>query len=103
MLLVRETFHCKPGKVKPMVEKLLAMGKLSQKHGMGKFRVLTDLVGEHYWTVVFEMETANLKAFEDMMSDSNMSGEDVKQFEEIMKGYHDLLTDGRREIFKIEG
>jgi len=28
MLLVREVFYCKPGKVRPLVEKFLAMNKL---------------------------------------------------------------------------
>jgi hypothetical protein len=27
----------------------------------------------------------------------------TKQYEEIMKGYHDLVESGRREIYKIEG
>jgi hypothetical protein len=26
-----------------------------------------------------------------------------KEFEKIMKGYHDLIEYGRREVFKIEG
>jgi hypothetical protein len=28
MLLIRDIFYCKPSKVRPMVEKFLAMGKL---------------------------------------------------------------------------
>ena len=27
----------------------------------------------------------------------------MKEFERIMKGYHDLVEYGRREIYKIEG
>jgi hypothetical protein len=104
MLLVREVFHCKPGKVKPMVERFLTMGKLGEKMGMAKWRVLTDFVGENYWTVVFEMETPSLKAFEDMFSGQPQgSAEDMKKMEELMKGYHDLVENGRREIYKIEG
>ena len=40
MLLVREIFHCKPGKVRPMVEKFLAMSKLNEKAGFGKSMVI---------------------------------------------------------------
>jgi hypothetical protein len=29
-------------------------------------------------------------------------GGDMKEFEEIMKGYHDLVDSGRREIYTIE-
>jgi len=32
-----------------------------------------------------------------------VSSEDAKEFENVMKGYHDLVEHGRREIYKIEG
>jgi hypothetical protein len=105
MLLVREIMYCKPGKVKPMVEKFLAMNKLSSKMGMPPMKVMTDLCSERYGTVVAEMEVPDMKTFEEMFSGS-VQGQDpeaTKQFEEIMKGYHDLIDKGRREIYKIEG
>jgi len=103
MLLIREIMYCKPGKVRPMVEKSLAMSKLNEKLGMGKIRVLTDFAAEQYWTIVMEMEVPSLEAFEKMMTGQGMSEQDTKQFDELMKGYHDLVDHGRREIFKIEG
>src|SRR5439155_26057671 len=36
MLLIREVMYCKPGKVRPLVEKFQAMSKLGEKSGMGK-------------------------------------------------------------------
>lgn len=99
MLLVREIMHCKPGKVRPMVEKFLAMAKLMEKAGMGRMRVMTDVSAERYWTVVSEIEVASIDEF--MAMDQN--GEEMKEFEEIMKGYHDLIDHGRREIYTIEG
>jgi hypothetical protein len=103
MFIIRDIFNCKPGKVRPMVEKFISMGKLGEKIGMPRMRVMTDFCGEQYWTVVSEMEVPSLQAFEDMMSNPQGSAEDMKQFEEIMKGYHDLVDHGRREIYKIEG
>ena len=103
MLLVREIMFCKPGKAKPLVEKFLAMSKLSEKLGQGKFKVMTDLSAERYWTVVAEMEVGSLKAFEDMMSGAGQNEASAKEFEAIMKGYHELVERGRREIYKIEG
>ena len=103
MLLVRDIMYCKPGKVRPLVEKFLAMSKLSAKIGMGKMRIMTDLSAERYWTVVSEMEVASLKAFEEMFQGQGASEQDMKEFENIMKGYHDLVDEGRREIYKIEG
>ncbi|HVF39170.1 MAG TPA: hypothetical protein VM939_04660 [Gemmatimonadaceae bacterium] len=103
MLLVREVFHCKPGKVRPMIEKSLAMAKLSEEAGMGKMKVMTDFCGPRYWTIVYEMEVVNLQAFDDMMQGKGMSEETGKKFEKLMEGYHDLIDEGRREIYKIEG
>ncbi len=103
MLLIREIFYCKPGKVRPMVEKFLAMAKLNEKLGLGRVRVMTDLSAERYWTVVSEMEVPSMQAFEEMMQGQGQNAEAMKEFETIMKGYHDLVDHGRREIYKIEG
>lgn len=98
MLLVREIMHCRPGKVRPMVEKFLAMSKLMNEKGLGSVRVLTDVSAERYWTAVAEFEVENLAEFEAMMTDTAM-----EEFGPIMEGYHDLVEDGRREIYTIEG
>lgn len=100
MYLVRDIMYCKPGKVKPMVEKFLTMSKMSEKAGMGKMRVMTDFCAEQYWTIVSEMEVESIDKF---MSMEGMDPEAMKQMEAIMKDYHDLITSGRREVFKIEG
>ena len=98
MLLIRDIMYCKPGKVRPMVERALKMAKLGEKRGMGKMRVLTDLSGERFWTCISEFEVPSFDAFMAMGE-----SEDMKEFEEIMKGYHDLVDHGRREIYTIEG
>jgi len=103
MLLVREVFYCKPGKVRPLVEKFVAMNKLSVKAGMPKMRIMTDFTAERYWMLVAEMEVANMAEFEKMMSGAGVSEADGKEMENLMKGYHDLVDHGRREIYKIEG
>jgi hypothetical protein len=99
MLLIRDIMYCKPGKVRPMVEKFVAMSKLGEKSGMPKMRVMTDVSAERYWTVVSEMEVESMEAFMKMMQDTT----DAKEMEAIMKGYHDLVDYGRREIYNIEG
>lgn len=103
MFVVRDIMYCKPGKVRPMVEKFVAMSKLGEKSGMPRMRVMTDMCAERYWTVVAEMEVQDMQTFEQMMTSIQTSDEDAKQFEEVMKGYHDLVEQGRREIYKIEG
>jgi hypothetical protein len=103
MLLIREVFHCKPGKVRPLVEKFLTMSKLNEKMGLGKMKVMTDFSGENYWTLVSEWEVATMKDFEDMMQMQPEDPEIMKEFEKIMDGYHDLIDHGHREIYKLEG
>jgi hypothetical protein len=103
MYLVREVMYCKPGKVRPMVDKFLAMSKLGEKLGMPRMRVMTDFCAEQYWTIVSEMEVKDLQELEQMMVAPQGSPDDLKKFDEIMKGYHDLVDHGKREIYKIEG
>jgi hypothetical protein len=100
MLLIRDVYHCKPGQVKPLKEKFLAMARLMDRHKLGRMRVLTDVSGERFWTLVGEYEVADLAAF---MSMDNMDPEAAKEFEATMKGYHEHVDHGRREIFTIEG
>jgi len=103
MLLVREIMYCRPGKVRPLTEKFLAMAKLSAKVGMPKMRIMTDFCAERYWTLVAEMEVESMDAFERMMQGTGQNSEDMKEMEALMQGYHDLVDHGRREVYKIEG
>jgi hypothetical protein len=103
MYLIREVMYCKPGKVKPLIEKFQAMNKLSEKVGMPKMRLMTDFCAEQYWTAVAEMEIESIEAFEQMMRNPPGSAEDMKEFEKAMEGYHDLVVKGKREIYRIEG
>jgi hypothetical protein len=100
MYLIRDIMYCRPGKVKPMVDKYKKMAALGEKAGMGKMRILTDVVGEQFWTIISEFEVETLDEF--MKMDTSADPETMKQMEEIMKDYHDLVLKGRREIFKIE-
>ena len=104
MLLIREVMYCKPGKVRALVDKFLAMNQLSAKAGMPKMRVMTDFCAEQYWTLVAEMEVASMAEFERMMQGGGgQNAEAMKEMEAIMKDYHDLVVSGRREVYKIEG
>lgn len=103
MYLVREIMYCKPGKVRPLVEKFRTMARLSVKAGMPPMRIMTDVSAERYWTLVAEMEVPSLKALEDMMASPPAgSPEDLRELEDAMKDYHDLVDHGKREIYKIE-
>ena len=102
MLLIREVMYCKPGKVRPMVEKFVAMSRINEKLGLGKMRVMTDFCAERYWTIVAEFEVASMQEFEEMMQGKGMTPEATKEMETLMQGYHDLVEHGKREIYKLE-
>jgi hypothetical protein len=99
MYLIREIFHCRPGKVRPLIEKFKAMNAIMEKHGGPKTRLMTDVSGERYWTLVAETEA---ESFDQFMKMEPASPEDAKELEAIMKDYHDLVDQGGREIYKIE-
>ena len=103
MLLIREIMYCKPGKVRPLVDKFKVISEISVKMGMPKMRIMTDFCAERYWTVVSEMEVSDLQAFENMMASMPQGAtEDMKRMEEAMHGYHDLVDYGKREIYRLE-
>ena len=103
MLLVRDIWYCKPGKVRALVDKFVAMNKISERVGMPTMRLMTDFCAERYWTLVSEMEVESMAAYERLMSNDGGDPSAMQELESIMKDYHDLVESGRREVFKIEG
>ena len=103
MLLIRDIMYCKPGKVRPAVEKFLAMDRLGAKYGMPRMRIMTDFCAERYWTMVVEMEVENMDAYDRVLQNVGVGEEGMKEYQEIMTGYHELVESGRREIYRIEG
>jgi len=97
MFVVRNVFHCKPGKAKDLVAKFKAATPQFAAMGLHNTRILTDTAAD-FWTVVVESESDNLHdymhAVETRMGNAAMR--------EAMAGYMDLVQGGRREIFHIE-
>lgn len=103
MYLIREIMYCKPGKVRPLVDKFKVISEIGVKMGMPKMRIMTDFCAERYWTVISEFEVADIQEFENMMSSMPQGAtEDMKRMDDAMKGYHDLVDHGKREIYRIE-
>jgi hypothetical protein len=98
MYLVRDIMYCKPGKARAMVEKFQTLARLSGQMGFGQMRVMTDVSAERYWTVVSEMEVPSLEAY----AETSRKSMQMKEFQEAMQGYHDLVEQGRREIYMLE-
>jgi hypothetical protein len=97
MLLVRDVFHCKPGKSRELADRFKkTLPSMQSKDMMGNARVLVDFVAD-YWTVVLEAEVEDLSVFERHMQEYSARA-DVR---EAMAGYMDLVEGGHREIFRI--
>ncbi len=99
MYLIRDIMQCRPGKVGELVKRFKQMEPVMKELGFkGVQRVLTDVSGERYWTVVAEQEVDDLAAYLD--ASTRMMGDARAQ--KVMQGYHEFVDQGRREIFKIE-
>ena len=92
MFLIRDIMFCKPGQARPMVEKFRALSKITEQHGLGRMRVMTDVTAERYWTVVAETEVNDLGEYTKQARQTSEN----KELGAIMQGYHDLVVSGRR-------
>ena len=98
MYVIREVLNCKPGKVRPMVEKFRAISAVLKDMGEEPMRVLTDVTGEPYWTIIAEAKVEKIDDFF-AMEQTLMSN---AMLQKTMADYHDLVASGRREIYRIE-
>jgi len=99
MFLVREVFHCRPGKAGEVAKRFKQIEPVMHEMGFkGAQRVLTDMSGERYWTVVSEVEVDAVETYLDMTRKTMTD----PRIQKVMQGYHDLVESGKREIYKIE-
>ena len=99
MYVVREVLHCRPGKVRQMVEKFKAISTVLIELGHQPLRLLTDVAGEPFWTVVAEAQVDTLDQFF-AVKQQLMTNETLRK---SMSDYHDLVDSGRREVYRVEG
>lgn len=98
MYMSREIFHCKPGKAKDIVAKFKKFSEVLGSLGYSPARIYTDVSGENYWTVIMEQDIEKIDELAEMsrktLSDPRMT--------DVLKDYHELLLNGRRELYKAE-
>jgi hypothetical protein len=98
MYIIREVMHCKPGKVRAMADKFRAISEALKEMGAPPLRLLTDVSGEHFWTVVAEGQVETIDDFF-ALEKRLMANEKLRA---TMADYHELVEDGRREIYRLE-
>ncbi|HKE83472.1 MAG TPA: hypothetical protein VKB50_06955 [Vicinamibacterales bacterium] len=99
MYVIRDVLNCKPGKVRQMVDKFRGLSVALVEMGQEPLRVLTDVTGEPFWTIVVE---ATVEKIDDFFAIEQrlMGNEDIRK---TMGDYHSLIDRGRREIYRLEG
>ena len=98
MYVIREVLNCKPGKVRHMVDKFKQISMVLRQEGHEPMRLLTDVTGEPFWTVIAEAQVETIDDFF-AMEQTLMANETLRK---TMADYHDLVTSGRREIYRVE-
>jgi hypothetical protein len=98
MYVIREVLNCKPGKVRQMVEKFRSISTVLRETGHEPLRLLTDVTGEPFWTVVVEMQVEKVDDFFTIEQDL-MANEKLRA---TLTDYHSLVEKGRREIYRVE-
>jgi hypothetical protein len=98
MYVIREVLHCKPGKVRQMTEKFRQISAVLKEMGQEPMRLLTDVTGEPFWTIVAEVKVEKIDDFF-AVEQKLMASESLRR---AMADYHDLIENGRREIYRIE-
>lgn len=98
MYVVREVLHCQPGKVRQMVEKFRTISTLLTELGHEPLRLMTDVSGERFWTIVAEAKVDSIDQFFSL-EQQLMANEALRN---VMADYHDLVESGRREVYRID-
>lgn len=95
MIIVQETFVCKPGNASKLAKLF--------KEAMTGFRevksIMTDMTGQ-FNRVVIVTEYENLTAYEQNFQKYMENSEEMKKMQEMMKGYQDMYVSGSREVYK---
>ena len=95
MFLIREIFHCRPGKAGEMVKRFKQMEPIMAEFGAkGTQRVMTDMSGERYWTVVSETE---VDAIEQYLNTTRQTMTDPRM-QKYIQGYHEIVEWEARDL-----
>lgn len=99
MIVVRDIFQVKFGKAQDAIASWKEGFSLIKKAGGNNrdFRLLTDVVGGQYYTLVLESEFGSLAEFEDTMS--KITGD--KEWKSWYQKFTPLADSGRREILNV--
>ncbi|MGN6193811.1 MAG: hypothetical protein ACTHOB_02665 [Ginsengibacter sp.] len=96
MIMVHDTFVCKPGQASKMARLFKEMMAEQEEF----VNILTDMTGE-FNRVVMVSKYDNLSAYEQNFQKYMQDSDEMKKMKEKMKGYQDMYLTGSREIFQV--
>ena len=99
MIVVRDTFQVKFGRIREATEAWKQGLAIAKQHGLGpkNGRLMTDFIGGSYYTLVLETTFESLTEYEKEMQGTLGS----QQWRDWYQKFVPLIDSGRREIFKI--
>ncbi len=96
MIIVHDTFVCKPGNA----SKVAKLFQDAIANNTDVVNIMTDMTGEYNRVIMvsrYDSLTAYEQSFKKYMEDTD----EMKAMKEKMKGYQDLYLTGSREIFQV--
>lgn len=96
MIIVSDTFVCKPGnasKAAKLFKEMMAGNK-------NFLHLLTDMTGQ-YHRVIMMSQFEDLTAYEKSWQEMAQNPEDAKKWDEEMKKLGDWYISGSREIYRV--
>jgi heme-degrading monooxygenase HmoA len=96
MIIVHDTFICKPGQASKLAKKF----KEAMAGNKELVNIMTDLSGQ-YNKIVMVSKFESLTAWEQSWEKYKQNTEEMKKMNEAMEGYHDMYLTGSREIFQV--
>ncbi len=99
MIIVRDIFQVKFGKAKDAIASWKKAAELIKRQDKKKrdLRILTDLVGANYYTLIVESQFDSLAEFESMAAGMGS----VKEMNAWYQEFIPLVEGGRREILNV--
>jgi len=96
MILVHDTFVCKPGNA----SKLAKLFKEVMSNNSELVNIMTDMTGQ-FNRVIMVSQYESLTAYEQSWKKYMENSEEMKKMQEAMKGYQEMYVTGSREVFNV--
>jgi len=96
MIIVQDTFICKPGNASKLAKKF----KEAMQGNSELVNIMTDMTGQ-YNKVVMVSKYENLTAYEQSWEKYKENTEAMKKMNDAMAGYQDMYLTGSREIYQV--